>query len=445
MSVKKETMIRMKKQMAEKILNHALGIIYLLTGEEYVMVKKNSPHTSMHLLTGDIPVKCGDISIYFSMEEWDYIEEHKDHYPNMATEEGIPMDRCSGSFKNSFNIVFLGEDDLSEKDSGIVNFCKETSTAESGKRSFAKDSHIGSQEGTLEEDTSTSHEKPEGNSSLASSTCDTGSLMSSCPQWECETWTENKNIISKDEIKKKRKKKKHKNSITETPKDVTMNGTNVPNVIHLCEDFGQCSSDTSRLVGHKRRHTGEMCFSCNKCEKHFSHNSQFMEPQRPHETCYWCGDCGIFYSYKSQLISHQRTHREDQFYRCDVCGQKFDFRCLLLVHQQIHTGEKPHQCSECGRRFTYRSGLVVHERTHTGEKPHRCKDCGERFSDGYSLVRHQKVHEVKAPHRCPDCGKQFGYRASLIIHQRTHKTQMKPSQSHPRKGQILSHAMTNSS
>ncbi|XP_044161544.1 zinc finger protein 34-like [Bufo gargarizans] len=424
-------MIKMKKQMAEKILNHALGIIYLLTGEEYVIVKKNSPHRTTHLLTGEIPVKCGDISIYFSMEEWDYIEEHKDHYQNMVLEEGISVDRCSGPHKNSFNVVFLGEEELSEKNAGDVNFCKETKADKSVNRSLVEDSYKGSRGATVEDDTSRSQG---GNYSIASSVCDMGSHTSSCPRWEREKWKVDDNIIRKDASKKKTptQDKKNKGSVSGAPKDVTLNGAKIPRMAHLSEHCGQCLVDRSHLVRHKRRlPMGQEFFSCKPCGKHFAHKSHLIAHQRSHngETCYWCGDCGIFYTYKSQLIAHLRTHCEDQFYRCDVCDQKFDFRCLLLVHQQIHTGQKPYRCFRCGERFTYKSSLVVHERTHTAEKPHGCKDCGEHFSDGYSLIAHRKVHGVEAPHKCSDCGKQFEYKATLTVHQRTHR--LVRQQKHP--------------
>ncbi|XP_075698362.1 uncharacterized protein LOC142663524 [Rhinoderma darwinii] len=114
-------------KITDRILNLTLEIIYLLTGEglsqtqDYTVVKKTSgecvtpnshahefggwsrtktpitkipPHSLIHernnekildfthkiieLLTGEVPIRCQDVAIYFSMEEWEYIEEHKD-------------------------------------------------------------------------------------------------------------------------------------------------------------------------------------------------------------------------------------------------------------------------------------------------------------------------------------------------------------------------------
>ncbi|XP_075700742.1 uncharacterized protein LOC142665081 [Rhinoderma darwinii] len=105
-------------EMSRRILDFTLEIIYLLSREEYTIVKKTSgdcttpiihesggwssgqspiteppPHSRIHekkileliykmteLLTGEVPIRCQDVTVYFSMEEWEYLEGHKDLY-----------------------------------------------------------------------------------------------------------------------------------------------------------------------------------------------------------------------------------------------------------------------------------------------------------------------------------------------------------------------------
>ncbi|XP_077111058.1 gastrula zinc finger protein XlCGF66.1-like [Ranitomeya variabilis] len=120
-----------RDKMAERILHLTLEILFRLTGEDYTVVKKTSsdrcqdpvsegwgrplspitgapPHPLIHedindqkileliyklieLLTGEVPIRCQDVAVYFSMEEWEYLEGHRDLYKNVIMEVPQPL------------------------------------------------------------------------------------------------------------------------------------------------------------------------------------------------------------------------------------------------------------------------------------------------------------------------------------------------------------------
>ncbi|XP_075698576.1 uncharacterized protein LOC142663694 [Rhinoderma darwinii] len=120
-----------KSHITKIILSLTLEIIYLLTGEDYTVLKKTCdegvtssgrsresgggsrthspitgppPHSLIHeqkileltkkiteLLTGEVPIRCQDVNVYFSMEEWEYLEGHKDLYKDVMMEDHQPL------------------------------------------------------------------------------------------------------------------------------------------------------------------------------------------------------------------------------------------------------------------------------------------------------------------------------------------------------------------
>ncbi|XP_077113932.1 uncharacterized protein LOC143769331 [Ranitomeya variabilis] len=119
-----------RDKMAERILHLTLEILLRLTGEDYTVVKKTSseccqdpvseglgrplspvmgtpPHLihedindqkilelaykMIELLTGQVPIRCQDVAVYFSMEEWEYLAGHKDVYKDIIMEVPQPL------------------------------------------------------------------------------------------------------------------------------------------------------------------------------------------------------------------------------------------------------------------------------------------------------------------------------------------------------------------
>ncbi|XP_028904828.1 zinc finger protein 92 homolog isoform X1 [Ornithorhynchus anatinus] len=167
-----------------------------------------------------------------------------------------------------------------------------------------------------------------------------------------------------------------------------------PGKPHLCRECGKGFKWASKLVEHRRRHTGEKPYSCPACGKAFGNSSN--------------------------LIRHRRIHTGEKPYACLACGKAFRNSSNLIEHQRVHTGEKSFVCPDCGKTFRWRSHFVHHQRSHRGEKPYSCPDCGKTFKWTSKLVEHQRVHTGEKPYVCPGCGRAFNHSSNLIRHQRIH-------------------------
>ncbi|XP_075437391.1 uncharacterized protein LOC142475361 [Ascaphus truei] len=428
-----------KKQMTEKILDHILEITRLLTGEEYIVVKKHGEHVTdcsnpcmpeqfcrtqrpimehptnslihernsdkklttekilehtnmiIHLLTGEVPIKCDDVAIYFSLEEWEFLGGHKELYKDVMMEKdqalvgsmsrntpaGCHIPLCSPESVNEDNIIIISDQRLNR-----FRQNKPSKRQRKSVKMLAKESNS-HEEGNLIE---ISHIYTIGKH--------TGIEYASTHIKECD-----KGKTSTQKIHK-----------------------NLSAIKYKCSECGKNFNTKSAYKIHQRTHTIDSLYNCFECQKCFACNSDLVKHQTIHEgdKLFSCSECGKHFSCKSALFRHHTIHTGEKPFVCSTCGKCFSLNSNLAMHQKTHTGEKPFVCAECGKCFSRNSNLVMHQKTHTGVKPFVCSECGKCFSRNANLVTHQKVHTEEKPFVCSECGKCFSQNSSFIKHQRIH-------------------------
>ncbi|XP_044156116.1 oocyte zinc finger protein XlCOF8.4-like, partial [Bufo gargarizans] len=314
-----------RDKMAESIINLTLEILFCLTGEDYTVVKKTSsercqapvsegwrrtlspimgppPHLLIHeeinreeilelankiieLLTGEVPIRCQDVTVYFSMEEWEYLEGHKDLYKNVMMEDHQALtspvkaeirtpERCPSPF--------LPQDDQLVNPDEDLNIINPTETYVRGDEQSIED-------------------------------IPTDNRPDNC------TGISEKHLVSSDfEV--------DGHGITRDEEHANIQyipSSNHRKNVSLYPIKPVRFSDSSQTVTqNKSQRGGVKLQTAHVREKPFS-----------------CVECGKCFRYKSKLATHQKTHTGEKPFSCSECRKCFRYKSELVTHQRIHTGE----------------------------------------------------------------------------------------------------------
>ncbi|XP_069606689.1 gastrula zinc finger protein XlCGF57.1-like [Ranitomeya imitator] len=423
-----------RNKMVEKILDFTLEILFRLTGEDYIVVNMTSTercqapvfegwgrileltHKMIELMTGEVPMRYQDATVYFSMEEWEYLEGHKDLYKDVMMEvpqpltspgissERIASERCSRP---------LHPLDSPDENLNVLQDQGENLILINTTETFVSGDEQCNEEIPTDNRTDDCTRSSEGHKIFSDFATDERGI----------THTSEEHAIIPDILQFRLIK-----NLPSDPIQQVFSSASAKNNMQ--------KQSCVRVDEHPITHIEEKPCSCSECGKCFKSKSVLLVQQikTTREKPYSCAECGQCFSRKTNLVTHKKIHTcekskhitkqridmNGKLFSCSDCGKCFKKKIRLVIHQRTHTGEKPFSCTECGKCFTQKGNLVKHQRVHTGEKPFSCTECGKCFTEKGSLVKHQRVHTREKPFSCEECGKCFNWKACLIVHQRNH-------------------------
>ncbi|XP_040292180.1 oocyte zinc finger protein XlCOF7.1-like [Bufo bufo] len=441
-------------KMSEKILNLTLEIICLLTGEDYTVVKRTSgnvipsncssgewggiqrpilkatPHSLIHekrnkqkvleltskiieLLTGEVPVRCQDVTVHFSMEEWEYLEGHKDLYKDIMMEDQ----------QNLISPVGFGsKDQIQEVDTSALtlSYLKDEDGEINGNvQGIAKDSNSYSVE---EVEITTITQYPSVNIE-EKTPCDGRNLLKSNNPVEC-TMCRSPHFL---EEQGSRNEEKFANRNTYTLMDQTPQYTSTDIKVEeatLDEDLTDPNSYTVTDHGqYILTHIKNEPVSSSEVNLDLGIHATMDGTQ---QNGYTQNKVDIYDGEK--LTNPDCTTSAEHTKQYPTKEESVLKTVLPLQKQEFSSSRKPVEKRNKKTEQNYNDISVnnkkyfctIKQTSHSLEILYNCPECPECFTSNLDLAKHQIIHTGGMVFICSVCGRCFKKKSDLVIHQVTH-------------------------